>query len=120
MRRNIKLRITSTTLESKPKFVRAQNHQPKNQHQPQPINRKMPRTFRVAVLECDTPIEPVIEGRGRYGVIFRSLLTRGLESLGGHDDLQLEVSHWDVVGSQKYPSPGDFDGLLLSGSSMLF
>lgn len=76
----------------------------------------MPRVFRVAVLECDKTIEPVRANRGQYVDIFRSLLTRALESEG--HDIHLEVSQWDVVASQSYPRPEDFDGLLLSGSSM--
>ncbi|KAK0390045.1 hypothetical protein NLU13_3618 [Sarocladium strictum] len=74
----------------------------------------MPRVFRVAVLECDKTIEPVRANRGQYVDIFRSLLTRALESEG--HDIHLEVSQWDVVASQSYPRPEDFDGLLLSGS----
>jgi hypothetical protein len=76
----------------------------------------MPRTYRVAVLECDETIEPVKAARGRYGDIFHNLLIRGLESLG-EQDIQLEVSRWDIVGTQRYPSLVHFDGLLLSGSS---
>lgn len=76
----------------------------------------MSRVFRIAVIECDTTIEPVRAARGLYGDVFRSLLTRGLDSLGDID-ASFEVSRWDVVGEGRFPGTDDYDGLLLSGSS---
>lgn len=80
----------------------------------------MTRTFRLAVLECDTPFPSVLESRGSYGDVFRHLLSEGLkdESLGSKTkDLNLELSKWDVVTAQEYPNPEDVDGILLTGSS---
>ncbi|KAH7235693.1 class I glutamine amidotransferase-like protein [Fusarium tricinctum] len=79
----------------------------------------MTRTFRLAVLECDTPFPSVLESRGSYGEVFRHLLSEGLkdESLGSKTkDLNLELSKWDVVTAQEYPNPDDIDGILLTGS----
>lgn len=80
----------------------------------------MTRTFRLAVLECDTPFPSVLENRGSYAEVFRDLLSEGLkdESLGSKaKDLSLELSKWDVVTAQEYPNPDDVDGILLTGSS---
>ena len=71
-------------------------------------------TFRVAVLECDTPVPTVNAARGSYGDVFHSLLENGLAGR----DLELKVSKWDVVNIQKYPSYDQVDGILISGSSM--
>jgi hypothetical protein len=75
----------------------------------------MPRTFRIAVLECDTVIDTIKETRGLYGDIFRDLINRGVSSSEGFE-ASFEVSSWDVM-QGKFPADGDFDGLLLSGSS---
>lgn len=78
----------------------------------------MPRTFRLAVLECDTPVPPVKEARGTYGEVFRRLLTKGKEGLGAEgEDVELEISKWDVVTAMEYPKVDDIDGLWISGSS---
>ncbi|KAM5346434.1 hypothetical protein ACJ41O_009439 [Fusarium nematophilum] len=79
----------------------------------------MTRTFRIAVLECDTPFPSVNAARGSYGEIFRELLTKGLkhEALGSKgSDVSIELSKWDVVSAQEYPNVEDVDGILLSGS----
>ncbi|KAH6695365.1 Aldehyde/histidinol dehydrogenase [Plectosphaerella plurivora] len=74
----------------------------------------MPRTFRIAVLECDTVIDTIKATRGLYGDIFRDLITRGVTSIKD-TDANFEVSSWDVV-KGIFPAADDFDGLLLSGS----
>ncbi|EXK31145.1 hypothetical protein FOXG_03473 [Fusarium oxysporum f. sp. lycopersici 4287] len=79
----------------------------------------MIRTYRIAVLECDTPFPSVNEKRGSYGDIFRDLLTKGLknEALGDKGkDVSLDLSKWDVVTAQEYPNIEDVDGFLLTGS----
>lgn len=79
----------------------------------------MTRTFRLAVLECDTPFPSVNASRGSYGDIFRGLLLKGLDGLGERgSDVSLDLSKWDVVTAQEYPSVDDVDGFLLTGSSM--
>lgn len=73
---------------------------------------------RLAILECDTPIDPVLLKYGRYGDIFEALLKRGLEQTNiGGNQLAIEFSKWDVVKAQQYPEEAEYDALLLSGSS---
>ena len=76
----------------------------------------MTRTLRVAVLECDTPIAPVLEKLGSYGDIFDRLLKRGLQA-AGHSTAEIQVSKWHVVGNPVYPDPNEVDAFLLTGSS---
>jgi hypothetical protein len=78
----------------------------------------MTRTFRLAVLECDTPVPPVLEARGTYGEVFRQLLAKGQQGLGPKgSDVQIDISKWDVVANQSFPNVDEIDGLWLSGSS---
>ncbi|GKU11096.1 unnamed protein product [Fusarium langsethiae] len=79
----------------------------------------MTRNFRIAVLECDTPLPAVVEKRGPYGDVFRALLDRGLKHETLRDkakDVSYEISRWDVVTAQEYPSIEEVDGFLLTGS----
>ncbi len=75
--------------------------------------------LRIAVLECDTPL-PVVEAKyGRYGEIFKTLLRAGADALsypGLSASSGLELSAWDVVTAQKYPSLDDIDAILITGS----
>lgn len=75
----------------------------------------MARTLRVAVLECDTPIPPVLEKLGSYGDIFERLLQRGLQA--DNSTAEIQVSKWHVVGNPVYPDPNEVDAFLLTGSS---
>ncbi|KAE8366758.1 Aldehyde/histidinol dehydrogenase [Aspergillus caelatus] len=75
----------------------------------------MTRIIRVAILETDTPIDPVLERYGTYGVIFNRWLNTGLQSLGA-TDTEIQTTNWDVVNKSEYPKPEDFDALLLTGS----
>jgi hypothetical protein len=74
------------------------------------------KSFRLAILECDTPIDAVLSKKGTYGDIFTSLLERGLQTQGVSSDA-LNISKWDVVHKQEYPDLHEIDGILLSGSS---
>ncbi|KAJ4139871.1 hypothetical protein NW768_001218 [Fusarium equiseti] len=79
----------------------------------------MTRNFRLAVLECDTPIPSVNGKRGTYGDVFRDLMDKGLKHEGLGDkgkDVKYEISKWDVVTAQEYPRIEDVDGFLLTGS----
>ena len=81
----------------------------------------MSQIFRLAVLECDTPVPTVREARGSYGDVFQSLLAKGLTELGDEKgNAQLCITKWDVVTSQEYPKADEVDGILLTGSSALF
>ncbi|KAF2494139.1 class I glutamine amidotransferase-like protein [Lophium mytilinum] len=76
--------------------------------------------FRIAVLECAQPLPSVQEKYGTYGDIFRVLLQSGADTLGMPEVVSskkgLEVSKWDVVYKQEYPSLEDVDAVLMSGS----
>ncbi|CAI7603051.1 unnamed protein product [Penicillium manginii] len=74
----------------------------------------MTRTLRIAILECDTPVAPVVEKVGNYGVIFEALLKKGL--VAANCDVDFEISKWNVVENPVYPNPNDIDAFLLSGS----
>ena len=76
----------------------------------------MTQSFRLAVLECDTPFPAVKKTHGSYAEIFRKLLAKGLEGAGSN--VQLHLTQWDVVGDQVYPNVDEVDGFLLTGSSM--
>lgn len=76
----------------------------------------MTRSLRIAVLECDTPIDPVKAKFGGYGDIFEGLLKRGLQA--SNSTAEIQVSKWHVVENPVYPDPNDCDALLLTGSSM--
>ncbi|PWY66810.1 class I glutamine amidotransferase-like protein [Aspergillus sclerotioniger CBS 115572] len=70
--------------------------------------------LRVAVLECDTPIDPIKAKYGTYGDIFDNHLKEGLERIG---DVELQLTRFDVVQPfPEYPKPDDFDVVHLSGS----
>ncbi|KAI9825347.1 MAG: hypothetical protein M1826_007025 [Phylliscum demangeonii] len=75
--------------------------------------------FRLAILECDTPL-PVTQARYEsYGGVFRALLRAGVNALSVHDEenLELDISTWDVVHEpEKYPDPETVDGVLMTGS----
>jgi hypothetical protein len=76
----------------------------------------MVQTLHIAVLECDTPIDPVRERYGPYyGNLFQTLLNTGFTTIGSAVDL--EVSHWDVVTSSVFPDLDKTDALVLTGSS---
>lgn len=75
----------------------------------------MTRTLRVAILECDTPIDPVRAQFGTYRDIFEKFLHEGVKNSG--NDVALHCSKWHVVENPVFPEPDDFDALLLTGSS---
>ncbi|PLN79394.1 Aldedh-domain-containing protein [Aspergillus taichungensis] len=72
-------------------------------------------SLRIAVLECDTPIDPLRERYGTYGDFFKRLLHTSLQELG-KDETNLHITKWDVVNNTNYPDPKEYDALLLSGS----
>lgn len=79
----------------------------------------MPSPVRVAILECDTPVDSVKEARGTYGDIFRDLLEAGLSAYQSDSSSSIEptFTKWDVVTAREYPDLLDVDVILLSGSS---
>ncbi|KAB8278286.1 Aldehyde/histidinol dehydrogenase [Aspergillus minisclerotigenes] len=75
----------------------------------------MTRIIRVAILETDTPIDPILARYGTYGAIFNRWLNTGLQGLTV-TDTEIQTTIWDVVNKSEYPKPGDFDALLMTGS----
>ncbi|EXJ86960.1 hypothetical protein A1O3_03914 [Capronia epimyces CBS 606.96] len=77
----------------------------------------MASKLRIAVLECDTPIDTVRNQYGTYGDIFEAFFQRGVGALkdSGHA-VDLEVSKWDVVEAQQYPDMDTVHGILITGS----
>ena len=78
------------------------------------------RTFKLHVLECDTPVPAVLETDGPYRTIFERFVRRGLEAYtqdGGTQEIDLHVSASNVVDMGELPSPQDVDCLMLTGSS---
>ncbi|PYH47172.1 Aldedh-domain-containing protein [Aspergillus saccharolyticus JOP 1030-1] len=71
--------------------------------------------LRVAVLECDTPVDPILAKYGTYGDIFERHLTEGLQKLSTPVKLQLTKINV-VLPFADYPQPEDFDVVLLTGS----
>ncbi|KAF4631904.1 hypothetical protein G7Y89_g6225 [Cudoniella acicularis] len=75
--------------------------------------------LRIAILECDTPLEGTRAKYGGYGGVFTALLKAGVDALN-YPDLSsssgLELSIYDVVTAQKYPALEDIDAILLTGS----
>jgi len=84
----------------------------------------MPRkVLRVAVLECDIPPLAAREKYGRYGTMFQELLQTGVDTLAvdkgfTNEQIELDVSNYDVVTLEHYPQLDNIDAVLLTGSSM--
>ena len=72
--------------------------------------------LRIAVLECDTPLNKTRSNYGGYGGVFTSLLNAGAQSIG-LDKRELYISTWDVVNKQEYPQLENVDAVLITGSS---
>lgn len=77
-----------------------------------------PLPLRIAILECDTPLDGTRAKYGSYGGVFKALLDAGADALG-HPNLSskqgLELTYWDVV-QDKYPSLDLIDAILMTGS----
>jgi hypothetical protein len=77
-------------------------------------------TFRVAILECDTPLDKVLNKYGSYGDIFTALLKQASEEVTSEvgEKVQVECTNYDVVTKQEYPEDLDkVDAILMTGSS---
>ena len=77
--------------------------------------------LRIAVLECDTPIDSINNAYGGYGGVFKELFKQSARALGKPDTLDpengLEISRWDIVGGDEYPNLDEIDALVMTGSS---
>lgn len=75
--------------------------------------------LRIAVLECDTPLEAVASRFGKYARIFSTLLNAAADKLkypGLSSKEGLEISAWDIVHGDKYPELENIDAILITGS----
>jgi GMP synthase-like glutamine amidotransferase len=75
--------------------------------------------LRIAILETDTPVEPIRAKYGDYGSLFTGLLKAGADALkheGVSSTSGLDISSFDVVTAQEYPKLDDVDGILITGS----
>lgn len=80
-------------------------------------------TFRVAILECDTPLDKVLDKYGSYGDIFTALLKQASEEVSSDvgEKVQVECTNYDVVTKQEYPEDLDkVDAILMTGSSKFY
>lgn len=76
--------------------------------------------LRIAVLECDTPLEKTRAKYGGYGGVFKQLLQRGADELR-HPGLSstegMEVTMFNVENNPGvFPSMEDIDAIVLTGS----
>ncbi|OGE48314.1 hypothetical protein PENARI_c030G04986 [Penicillium arizonense] len=76
--------------------------------------------LRIAVLECDTPLDNINRRYNGYGGVFRALLTASAKTLNQPEKLNpetgMEITAWDIVNDNKYPKLEDVDAVLLTGS----
>lgn len=76
--------------------------------------------YRVAILECDTPLQPIVDQCGTYGDIFREFLQHGLATYSQHARpglIELQVTKTNVVEDSAFPDLNSMDCVLLTGSS---
>jgi hypothetical protein len=78
--------------------------------------------LRIAILECDTPLDNTRARYEGYGGVFKQMLGRGADGLG-HPGLSstegLELKCYNVERQEYYPRLEDIDAILITGSSML-
>jgi hypothetical protein len=75
----------------------------------------------VAILVCDTPIQPVLQKYGDYFTMFQDLLHQGFEldlPREKSGEIVVECSEYKAVDNE-FPDLAKVDALLLTGSSML-
>ncbi|KAI5294291.1 hypothetical protein KEM52_004324 [Ascosphaera acerosa] len=82
-------------------------------------------TVRLAILECDTPVPPVLERVGTYGDVFKALLRTAATAIQDEatiagkpaPSIDWQFSVFDVVAEpQTYPDLDDVDAVLITGS----
>jgi len=76
--------------------------------------------LRIAILECDTPLDKTREQFGGYGGVFKLLLQRGADrlnhpGLGSKEGLELSFFNVSTDGD-KHPRLEDIDAILITGS----
>jgi len=82
------------------------------------ISSRLP--LRIAILECDTPLEKTKAKYGGYGGVFRQMLERSADALqypGLSSKHGLELTYFNVEQHPElYPSLSDIDAILITGS----
>src|ERR1700760_719140 len=79
---------------------------------------EMKLPLRIAILECDRPLDKTREQYGRYGGVFRQLLERAADALNypGLDSKNgLEISYWAVEKDSEFPNLEDIDAIMMTG-----
>jgi hypothetical protein len=81
---------------------------------------KMKLPLRIAILECDTPLEKTKAKYGGYGGVFKQLLERGADKLG-HPGLSskegMGLKMFNVENDPEvYPKLEDIDAIVITGS----
>lgn len=75
--------------------------------------------IRLAILECDTPLEKTKAKFHGYGGVFEALLGAGAMALGREPSNLLQISKWHVeTEPDRYPDLQDIDAVLITGSRM--
>jgi hypothetical protein len=75
--------------------------------------------LRIAVLECDTPLDETRKRYGSYGGVFTALLNASADALGApglSSKEGLEISSFHVQRDQAYPAIDEIDAVLITGS----
>ncbi|KOC08916.1 class I glutamine amidotransferase [Aspergillus flavus AF70] len=72
--------------------------------------------LRIAILECDTPIESVDKRYNGYYGLLSQLFHECAKSLGLDPETGLDITRWDVVHAQEYPKLEDIDAIVHTGS----
>ncbi|KAJ5399301.1 hypothetical protein N7465_009790 [Penicillium sp. CMV-2018d] len=73
----------------------------------------------VAILVCDTPIQPVLTKYGDYYAIFQALLRQAFKDLEISEecnDITVEFSEHQMVDNDRFPDLEKVDAVLLTGS----
>ncbi|KAI9721929.1 MAG: hypothetical protein M1812_001885 [Candelaria pacifica] len=76
--------------------------------------------LRIAILECDTPLDRTRAKYGGYGGLFKVLLHTAADALNQPDVISakkgMDITVWDAVTAQAYPDIEHVDAILLTGS----
>ncbi|QIW98944.1 hypothetical protein AMS68_004462 [Peltaster fructicola] len=74
--------------------------------------------LRIAILECDEPMDNTKERYGGYRGVFAALLKTSAEKIAkdGSREPQMDITAFDVVKTEMYPSLDNVDAVLLTGS----
>ena len=76
----------------------------------------------IAILVCDTPIQPILRKYGDYFAIFQDLLRKALKDLEISEkskDIIVEFSEHQMVNNNRFLDLENVDAVLLTGSSTL-